>query len=123
MGINNYFNILNSEISEGKGQFSLELNPDCEVYKGHFPEKPISPGVCNIYMIKSCTEKVVGKNLLLNNLKQCRLTALVTPTEHPLLELSISTTAIDENNYKVEAKLYKDETTFMELKAEMQCLK
>ena len=74
-------------------------------------------------MIKSCTEKVVGKNLLLNNLKQCRLTALVTPTEHPLLELSISTTAIDENNYKVEAKLYKDETTFMELKAEMQCLK
>jgi hypothetical protein len=56
-------------------------------------------------------------------LKQCRLTALVTPTEHPLLELSVSTTAIDENNYKVEAKLYKDETTFMELKAEMQCLK
>jgi len=123
MGIKNYFNILKSEISEGNGSFTLELNPDCEVYKGHFPEKPISPGVCNINMIKSCTEKVVEKNLFLNNLKQCRLTALVTPLEHPILELSISTKPIDEDNFKVEAKLFKDDITFMELKAEMQCLK
>ena len=38
MGINNYFNILKSEISEGNGSFTLELNPDCEVYKSRKQE-------------------------------------------------------------------------------------
>jgi 3-hydroxyacyl-[acyl-carrier-protein] dehydratase len=123
MNLKNYFNILESEFSQGNGLFTVELNPDCDVYKGHFPEKPISPGVCNINMIKECTEKVLGKKLLLNNLKQCRLTALVTPVEQPTLELSISTTPIDAENYKVDAKLYKEEKIFMELKAEMKCLK
>lgn len=122
MGIKEFFNILNSEISQGEGLFTVELNPNCEVYKGHFPEKPISPGVCNIDMIKTCTEKVLEKKLLLNNLKQCRLTALVTPKEQPTLQLSVKTTPLDENNYKVEAKIFKDDTTYMELKAEMQCL-
>lgn len=123
MNLKNYFNILESEISQGNGLFTIALNPDCDVYKGHFPKKPISPGVCNINMIKECTEKVLGEKLLLNNLKQCRLTALVTPLEQPTLELSISTLPIDAENYKVDAKLYKEEKIFMELKAEMKCLK
>ena len=61
---------------DGTALFQVVLLSDCEVYEGHFPGEPVSPGVCNIQMIKECAEKIVGKTLLLSNLQQCRLTTL-----------------------------------------------
>ena len=60
-----YFEIIQSNISNGNGIFTIKLNPENEVYEGHFPNEPISPGVCNINTIKECAEKIIErKNLI-----------------------------------------------------------
>ena len=44
--------------------YRVSLNPDCEVYKGHFPGNPISPGVCGIQMIRECLwHLLLGKEM------------------------------------------------------------
>ena len=81
---------------DGTTCFQIHLRPDSAVYEGHFPGEPVSPGVCNIQMIKECAEQLVGKPLLLNNLQQCRLTTLVTPLVHPLVEVTMAVDATDQ---------------------------
>ena len=118
MLIENYYKINDVVKEEGRTIFQISLNPACKVYEGHFPGEPVSPGVCNIQMIKECAEQVVGKPLLLNNLQQCRLTTLVTPLVHPQVEVTI---ALEEKGetYKLKATIGKREDIYLDLKAEL----
>ncbi len=98
--------------------FRVRLNPDCAVYAGHFPEKPVSPGVCNIQMIKECAEQMAGEMLFMSNLQLCRLTTLITPTEHPLLDIEIDLSQqIDK--YAIKATIGHDGVSYLDLKAEL----
>jgi len=103
---------------DGTILFHITLQADCEVYKGHFPGEPVSPGVCNIQMIKECAEQTLEKPLLLNNLQQCRLTTLVTPLSYPQMEVTIH---LEEKGdvYKLKATLGKGEEIYLDLKAEL----
>ena len=119
MLIKDYYTIENVLKQEnGAVRFDINLNADCPVYEGHFPEEPVSPGVCNIQMIKECAEQVAGKSLLLNNLQQCRLTTLVTPIQHPQVEVTI---LLEEKGdaYKLKATIGKGEDVYLDLKAEL----
>ena len=119
MLIKDYYTIENvSKQENGAVRFDINLNADCPVYEGHFPGEPVSPGVCNIQMIKECAEQVAGKSLLLNNLQQCRLTTLVTPIQHPQVEVTI---LLEEkgDGYKLKATVGKGEDVYLDLKAEL----
>ena len=119
MLIKDYYTIENVlKQDDGIVRFDICLNADCPVYEGHFPGEPVSPGVCNIQMIKECAEQVAGKSLFLNNLQQCRLTTLVTPLAHPQVEVKI---LLEEKGeaYKLKATIGKGEETYLDLKAEL----
>ena len=119
MLIKDYYTIENvSKLEDGAVRFDISLNADCPVYEGHFPGEPVSPGVCNIQMIKECAEQVAGKPLLMNNLQQCRLTTLVTPLQHPQVEITLALEA-KADTYKLKATLGKGTDTYLELKAEL----
>lgn len=115
-----FFSIQKQEITENQAYFLLNMLPTSQVYKGHFPEKAIAPGVCNIEMIKSCAEIVLGQPLLLDYIAQCRLTALVTPGDYPQLQLNLQLTPTDQG-WKLVAKLTSlTDQVCMELKAEVK---
>ena len=43
---NKYYKVLRArENGEGKAVFHVAILPDCNVYEGHFPGKPVLPGV------------------------------------------------------------------------------
>ena len=101
------------------GVYLIALLPDADVYRGHFPHKPVCPGVCNIETIRECAEMLTGKDLFMKTIKQCRLTAVATPKVCPLLDVTIELTpAPNGASYVVQAKIADAETTFMELKGE-----
>ena len=119
MLIKDYYTIENVlKQDDGFVRFDISLNADCPVYEGHFPGEPVSPGVCNIQMVKECTEQVAGKSLFLNNLQQCRLTTLVTPLAHPQVEVKI---LLEEKGeaYRLKATIGKNEDVYLDLKAEL----
>ena len=119
MLIKDYYTIENvSKQEDGSMLFQISLRADSAVYQGHFPGEPVSPGICNIQMIKECAEQTVGKPLFLNNLQQCRLTTLVTPLAHPKVEVTIQMEEKDEF-YKLKATLGKGEEVYLDLKAEL----
>ena len=131
-----YYHILSSEITTDAGVFRVALNADCEVYQGHFPGEPISPGVCNIQMIKECAELLLqggalsrphqerednatAPTMLLSHIKQCRLTTLVTPQQHPEVEVRVAILSRSEDTITFRGTIGKGEEVYMELKGEL----
>lgn len=106
------------KLENGTTLFHISLLPDSVVYEGHFPEQPVSPGVCNIQLIKECAEQVAGKPLWMNNLQQCRLTTLITPLEYPTVEVRLLLEE-KEAGYKLKATLGKEENIYLDMKAEL----
>ena len=74
---------------DGSAVFEVRLNPQCSVYEGHFPGEPISPGVCNIEMIRECAELVAGRPLRIEEVSLCRFLKLVTPAAVPQAQIII----------------------------------
>jgi len=118
MLIKDYYTIEAIREEEDIKYFDVALNPECEVYKGHFPGDPISPGVCNIQMIKECAEHAAGKSLTISNVLQCRFISLVTPVEVPKATIKVK---LDESDgkYILNSSLFSGETEYMSFKAEL----
>lgn len=119
MLIENYYTILNSEIATDSASYEVALNSDCKVYEGHFPQKAVCPGVCNINMIKELAEKTIGKPLKLSAIQQCRLTTLLTPDEYPSVCVKLSFTSEVEHEYKLLATIGNNEDIYLSLKANL----
>lgn len=98
-------------LEDGGFLYEVSLNTKHKVYQGHFPEKPITPGVCNIQMIKELAEDVLSKPLTLKTIDRCRLTAMVTPDGSPTLNVKIKV----EDGEKLSAEIFFDQTTYMTL--------
>ncbi len=117
MNWNTYYEIKDSSIVDGLHSFKIRIKSDCDVYRGHFPGHPVSPGVCNIGMIRDLTAKILQKKLQFTYIKQCRLTGMITPTSTPELTVLISIVTSD-GGCSIMAEIKDSGKSYMELKAD-----
>lgn len=103
---------------EQNAVFHCTLLADCDVYRGHFPDNPVSPGVCNIEMIKECAMMLTGQRLVIKGIKQCRLTAVASPTVCPEVDVTVAVTPV-EGGYSIVASIADSNQSYMEYKGEM----
>ncbi|MDR2921583.1 MAG: beta-hydroxyacyl-ACP dehydratase [Tannerella sp.] len=119
----NYYYTINDQQTEGETtRFYVTLNKDCEIYKGHFPGMPVTPGVCNIQMIKECIEQLTGKRLLLEYIAQCKLTTLITPQQYPELQICIHLSEQNDSQVKTKATIGQNEEEYLTFKGEYKIL-
>ncbi|HAE25094.1 MAG TPA: beta-hydroxyacyl-ACP dehydratase [Prevotellaceae bacterium] len=113
---NKFFRVLDVKNSDNlNAVFHVQIVPDCNVYNGHFPGDPVCPGVCNIETIKECASLIVGRQLRYVSIRQCRLTALATPTVCPEVDITVTLTEIG-GNYQIQGRIADDKKTYMLLK-------
>ena len=69
MLLNNFFKISKQQQECDHTVFTIELIVNHPLYAGHFPERPIVPGVCSIEIIKNALLRFckVRLNLLHSN--------------------------------------------------------
>ncbi len=116
---NKFYKVLSEERGEGLcAKYHVAILPECNVYDGHFPGDPVCPGVCNIETIKECAILLSGEQLRYSTIKQCRLTALATPTVCPEVDVQVSLSPLVEG-YSVQASIADDKQTYMILKGQL----
>lgn len=94
---------------------NILLNKNHEVFNGHFPGNPVTPGVCMIQTIKEIIENHVKQRLFLQYISNVKFTALINPNINPELILELS--FIKENNtYK-----FKNITKFTDGTIALKC--
>lgn len=116
---NKFYRILSEERGEGlSAKFNVAILPECNVYDGHFPGDPVCPGVCNIETIKECAILLTGEQLRYSIIKQCRLTALATPTVCPEVSIHVILSPSGEG-YAIQATIADSRQTYMILKGQL----
>ena len=101
MQLENFYT-LNSMVSqEDMATANITINKDHEIFKGHFPNNPITPGVCMMQIIKELTEQFVGTKLFMKTSSNIKFMAIINPEKTPDLELVLNITKTEEG-YKVK---------------------
>lgn len=117
-----YYKVMKeNRLDANNGVYLLSLLPQSDVYRGHFPQKPVCPGACNIQTVRECAEMLLGRSLLIKTIKQCRLTAVATPLVCPLIDVTVSVARVEgTDSYNIVARIADKETVYLEMKGELE---
>lgn len=119
MAIQNYYTVLQQEnISPEEWLFTVRLNPDCGIYKGHFPNQPVAPGVCQLQIVKDCAETALGEQLRITRIKQCKFLRIIIPSEDTTLDIYLR---IGTDN-TLHAEVRDANTIYVKIKAQLEKL-
>lgn len=77
-------------------KIQIELYSNHPIFKGHFPNNPIMPGVCMMQIIKELTEEIVSKKLTLSKVNNVKFTAKINPFLNPDLDLDFNIEVLNE---------------------------
>lgn len=81
----NLYTIVGKDIIEGKQSFIIVLKPSCAIYAAHFPEMPITPGVCIIRIVEELLEEALGYHLRLCAIKNAKFLTVLKPDGQKIL--------------------------------------
>ncbi len=113
----NYYEVKQWSGTPEEGHFDIEILATSSVFEGHFPGRPICPGVCGIAIIRNCAAMLVNCPLTISAIKQCRFVEVATPQKagHQTLDIKL-TKADEEGTYKAEAIMHDNEHTYLTFK-------
>lgn len=119
MLINQFFKI--TAIQSGLPHtVDVELNPEHEIYQGHFPGKPVAPGVCLVQMVKETLETILSQALFMENCSNIKFTAVLNPFEHPHVKIVIDHKKTENDFNEISASVSDGEIKFLSLKAKFR---
>lgn len=90
--LNNFYELKSHESENNIFQANITLNKDHQIFQGHFPGNPVTPGVCMMQIVKDLTEKFTDSKLFLKSASNVKFMAIINPFETPdlFLELDIN---------------------------------
>lgn len=97
----NFYTVQSQEGENGNFKVKIKLDPSHDIFKGHFPGNPVTPGVCMMQILKEITENISQKNLFLKSANNIKFMAIINPFENPDLTLDIT---IDEKDGDIKVK-------------------
>ena len=100
---------------------TVAINKLHEVFDGHFPGKPVVPGVCMTQMVKELTEKAVDKKLLLAKADQLKFLSVINPAENNIATIEVKY-KVAENMVDVNATITNTAATCFKMKAQFTVL-
>lgn len=97
--------------------FTIELNPDCFIYKAHFPELPITPGVCIIQVAMELFSELCGAALDLESVANAKFLSVINPeiTKNLTYSFNKITISDDSSRYKVSVVVADEDTIYTKL--------
>lgn len=106
--LNAFYTVTNQHIKGNLLITRLVFNRNHEVYNGHFPQQPVTPGVCILQTAKELIEEHRQRKLCVSNVKHVKFLKLVLPDENKTLQYNI--TLKTEENGEIKAQFSLKDT-------------
>lgn len=93
----------------------LNINAQSDIYKAHFPNNPITPGVTEIYFVKKVLEAAFpNKTFTFQFSKQIKFVEVLRPA---ITEVNVEIATLIEEDYLIaDVEIKKGNTTFLKAK-------
>lgn len=96
-------------------KFRIIINGNHEIFEGHFPGNPITPGVCQMEMVKEILSDFLGTELFYRSVSDMKFISMWIPDDSELVYLDLGVTEF-EDGYKIKARIYYDDKTYFKLR-------
>lgn len=96
MVLEGFYEISNTSLAGDDAITSLKVNKDHEIYKGHFPGRPVTPGVVLMQLFKEEAERIFDRKLQLVRADNVKFTAVFDPSQDAELILESNLTETGE---------------------------
>ena len=107
MLLNDFYKLVDVLLNVDDLTGKVIFNAEHEIFKGHFPDQPVVPGVCMIQMIKEILEQNLGMKLQLSQGNQIKFLKLIDPKVTP--ELSVFINWQNTENQIITSATFKDQ--------------
>ena len=81
MILEGFYQVSNTTLAGDEAVTKLKINKDHEIYKGHFPGRPVTPGVVLMQLFKEEAERIFDKKLQLVRADNVKFISVCDPTQ------------------------------------------
>lgn len=81
MVLNNFYSVVKTENKENEIITEILINKSHEIYNGHFPGRPVTPGVILMELFKEEAERQTNCKLVLESANNVKFTSVVDPNQ------------------------------------------
>jgi len=116
--LGHFFEIADLEVSENKEQASarIKINPDHEIFAGHFPEYPVVPGVCIMQMIREILEKTLNSELRMVKGDNIKFLNIMVPSPTKFYKVNLKIKTEDNRLFHVHSDISSEGKNYCGLK-------
>ena len=114
-GIRGLYSITSKEVNDYGGVFHIRLNPECIIYKAHFPNRPITPGVCITQIAVELAEIVVEHSLQMIGIKNVKFLSIMTPDSQTEVTYNITIKSSDDKETRIQAVAQSDDVVYAKM--------
>ena len=96
-------------------KFRITIDGNHKIFEGHFPGNPITPGVCQMEMVKEILSDFLGKELFYRTVSDMKFINMWIPDDLELVYLDLTIIEF-EDGYKIKARIYTEIKTYFKLR-------
>lgn len=121
MLLNDLYTVISKEkLSEMTTEFVLRINAAHDIFKGHFPEQPVMPGVCQMQILTEVASDILERELKLKEASNIKFLAMLDPRTCGELTLQVEVKSQTEEAVKIIGKLYTEEHIYLKFRGVFQ---
>lgn len=111
------YSIINLSLNEGSILANVELNASHEVYSGHFPGNPITPGVVQLEIVREILAVHFDRSYKLKSMKNCKYLAILNPHVNLIVTLRMTVEFLENECVSVSGDMSAEDITFTKFQA------
>ncbi|MDX2361714.1 MAG: 3-hydroxyacyl-ACP dehydratase [Crocinitomicaceae bacterium] len=112
-----FYTIISSSQDEEAVTFAIQLNAEHAIFKGHFPDNPVTPGVAQMEIVKELMKVHTDKDLALKSMGNCKFLAILNPENDADVNVWLKISEQEDGSLKVAAVIKNETTSFLKMSA------
>lgn len=108
-----FYSIREITATDSGFQAVVDLQATHPIFNGHFPGRPVVPGVCTLAIVRKTISRFLQKKVTFAQIRECKFISAILPCEN--LSLTVAVTIGSEN--KITALVTMNESIALKLKA------
>ena len=112
----NFFTLSSILQEANAAQAVLAINPEHEIFGGHFPGTPVVPGVCMMQIVKEVLEDILAIDIKLIKAEHVKFLTVINPQQTNSIQLDLKYTITDNGYANTVASLFNDDITYFKFK-------
>ena len=115
-----FYTIVNQTSTDNYIEVLVRLNPKHFIFDAHFPDNPITPGICTLQIVREIYSKKVEKELLLHKIKSMKFNRPMIPTEQELFTFKIDFVEEEGKSHHLKVEVCNQEILFSKINMHLQ---